>query len=562
MAFGLVLAACGETNPSASGSATPSPVATLAPFTATSYPATGPATCGAPADATHGAYTGEFKQIKALDRYTVEFDLCQPDVAFLSKIALGNFPINDLAYLDAHSQDKSIVREPNGTGPYIMSEWVSGDHITFQANPNYWGEQAKNQTLVFKWSPTPASRLADLQSGAVDGTDIAVKTDLSAIQNDSTLKLFPQPGLNTFYLGMNTLAPPWNDEKVRQAIAMGIDRQRIVDDLYPPGSQVADYFSPCAIPFGCVGNGWYGYDPTTAKQLLAEAGYPNGFVTTIQYSNLGQTYLPYPLLVARDIQSQLSELGIAATVEGQDPGTFLDSSSAGKLDGLFLAGWGVHYPDQTDFMDSLFGSGSGPEFGQPFDDIAAAITSGGATTSEADRTAAYTDVNNLLRQHVPVIPIAHAGSTDVFRADVSGAYASPLSTEQFSVMTPGNRNRLVWEQSAEPLGLYCADEVDANSLRACAQVMESLYGYTAAGAQPVPALATECSPNGDLTVWTCTLRDGVRFDDGAAFDANDVVASYAAYWDAENPNHVGRSGKFAPFSSVFGGFLNPPLPSP
>ena len=76
--------------------------------------------------------------------------------------------------------------------------------------------------------------------------------------------------------------------------------------------------------------------------------------------------------------------------------------------------------------------------------------------------------------------------------------------------------------------------------------------------QQIPALATSCDANADLTVWTCTLREGVTFHNGATLDANDVVLSYAAQWDMEHPLHVGRDGNFAYFSALFGGFLNEP----
>jgi ABC-type transport system substrate-binding protein len=128
-------------------------------------------------------------------------------------------------------------------------------------------------------------------------------------------------------------------------------------------------------------------------------------------------------------------------------------------------------------------------------------------------------------------------------------------------MKAGDRPTLVWMQNAEPLSMYCGDETDGETLRACEQVNESLYAYKVGGTEVEPALATECKPNTDLTVWTCTLRDGVTFHDGAAFDANDVVASYAAQWDTKNKNHVGRSGAFEYFPGLFGGFLNPPPPS-
>ena len=144
---------------------------------------------------------------------------------------------------------------------------------------------------------------------------------------------------------------------------------------------------------------------------------------------------------------------------------------------------------------------------------------------------------------------------------MTGAHSSPLSNETFSVMQAADRDTLVWMQNAEPLSLYCGDESDGETLRACEQIKESLYAYEVAGTEPIPALATECTPSDDLMTWTCTLRDGVKFHDGADLDANDVVLSYAVQWDAEHELHVGRSGAFEYFPGLWGGFLNPPPPS-
>jgi ABC-type transport system substrate-binding protein len=128
--------------------------------------------------------------------------------------------------------------------------------------------------------------------------------------------------------------------------------------------------------------------------------------------------------------------------------------------------------------------------------------------------------------------------------------------EVFARMQPADRQTLVFEQNAEPLSLFCADESDGESLRACEQSNEALYRYD--GANSVPALATECKANADSSVWTCTLRDGVKFHDGAALDANDVVASYALQWDTKNPLHKGRASSFDYWPGLWGGFLNPP----
>jgi len=114
----------------------------------------------------------------------------------------------------------------------------------------------------------------------------------------------------------------------------------------------------------------------------------------------------------------------------------------------------------------------------------------------------------------------------------------------------------VFEGNAEPLSLFCADESDGESLRACEQTNEALYRYD--GANSVPALATGCTANSDSTVWTCTLRDGVKFHDGSDLDANDVVATYALQWDTKNPLHKGRASSFDYWAGLWGGFLNPP----
>ena len=97
-------------------------------------------------------------------------------------------------------------------------------------------------------------------------------------------------------------------------------------------------------------------------------------------------------------------------------------------------------------------------------------------------------------------------------------------------------------QNAEPLSLFCADETDGESLRACEQINESLYALQDRRHRRRPGPGHESArANADSTIWTCKLRDGVKFHDGAALDANDVVASYAVQWDAEHPLHKGRA---------------------
>ena len=557
----IVVAACGGTTATPSpASPTTEPTAAVseAPFEAMTYPETGEAPCGT------APYTGNIKKISATDATTVVFDLCTPDVAFLSKIAFSAFGINDADWLrekidPSQNENQPIVSEVNGTGPYKLVAWNRGSDVTMERFDGYWGEAAKTQTAILKWNTEAAQRLVELQAGQVDGIDNVGPTDFPTVEGDSNLKLVPRTGLNVFYIGFNNKFAPFDNEQVRQAIAMGIDRARIVNTFYPPGSEVASHFTPCDIPNACVGPDWYEFDAAAAKQMLTDAGFDFSKTYPLSYRAAVRGYLPDPPVIATEIQAQLkTNLGINVQLDLQDDTTYLDNADEGLLEGLHLLGWGADYPDMTNFLDYHFGAGASAQFGDKFPDITAALAEGAAGTSDAAREPAYATANELVKQHVPMIPVAHGGSGLAYRADVDGAHASPLSNEKFSVMAPGDRTQLVFSQNGEPGGLYCADETDGEALRACEQMIESLYAYETAGTAAEPALAESCTPNTELTQWTCKLRAGVTFHNGATLDANDVVLTYAVQWDAAHELHKGRDGSFTYFSALFGGFLNPP----
>jgi ABC-type transport system substrate-binding protein len=508
-------------------------------------------------------YSGNLAKIEATDDKTVVFTLCAPDPAFLPKVAFSPFAINDADYLIAAVPDGSIVDNPNGTGPYVLEEWRRGSEVIFSAYPEYWGEAPASAQAVLRWSSEPGQKLIELQSGTVDGVDNPSADDLEGIAADPNLAVLPREGFNVFYLGMNNTAEPFTNEKVRQAISLGIDKQRIVDSFYAEGSTVADYFTPCFIPFACGGEQFPAFDAEAAKALLAEGLAELGLEAfpevPISLRVVDRAYLPFPEQVAVDIQDQLmANLGISTTIDVQESGTFIDNSDAGNLRGFHLLGWNADYPDPTNFLDYHFGPGASNQFGEGFPDIHAALQKGGTTADAAIREEAYAEANTLLAQHVPMVPIANGGSSTAWRADVEGAHSSPLGNEEFAAIGPGSDDQLVFMQSAEPIGMYCADETDGESLRACEQVMEPLYAFEVGGTATEPRLAKECTANEDASVWTCTLQDGVTFHNGAALDAKDVVTSYAVQWDAANPLHVGRDGSFTYFSSLWGGFLNPP----
>jgi peptide/nickel transport system substrate-binding protein len=501
-------------------------------------------------------YAGLFKEIAAVDKSTVRFTMCSPDPAFLAKVAFTSFGIEPSEYIQKTGGTGDLLEKPIGTGPYMLDAWTKGDNITFKRNDTYWGNKAKAPTLVFKWSTEAAQRLLELQSGTVDGIDNVAPDDFAKVKADSSLQLIERPALNVMYVGMNNTAKPFDNEKVRQAIAMGIDRARIVKNFYPAGSEVANYFSPCAIPNGCGGQDWYKFDPAAAKKLLADAGVPDGFETELAYRDVVRGYLPQPNQVAEDIQAQLKQnLNITITINKMESGAFLDAASAGKLP-MFMLGWGADYPDQTNFLDFHFGAGANDSFGKKHDDITAILKQAASLAGDDKRKPLYEQANDLVKQHVPMVPVAHGGSAVAFKADIKGAQTSPLGNEVFADMDPAGRDTFIWMQNAEPISLYCGDETDGETLRACNMITEGLYAYEKGGTKSVPALATACDPNADLTVWTCKLRENVKFHDGSDLDANDVVMSYYVQWDASSPLHKGNTGAYDYFSGLWGGFMN------
>lgn len=503
-------------------------------------------------------YGGLFKSIEAVDEQTVKFTLCYPDVAFPAKAAFSAFAINDTAYLESTGGGGDLIENPNGTGPYTLAEWRRGDQMVFQRNEEYWGDKAIPATLVFRWGAESAQRLVELQAGTVDGIDNVGPDDFATVEGDANLQMQLRSGTNIFYVGMNNNFPPFDNERVRQAFAMAIDRQRLVDNFYPPGSSVATQFMPPSIFGYSEGQTWYDYNPDEAKKILEEEGVLPGFKTAITYRDVVRGYLPNPGIVAQDLQAQLADIGVEAEIVVMESGAFIDAANQGTLDGFHMLGWGADYPDATNFLDFHFGPGASPQFGEGFQDIWDALKEGSTKATPEERQPFYDTANELIKQHVPMIPVAHGGNGAAFKADVENAYASDIGAEQFAIMNPGGREAFVWMQNAEPIGLYCADETDGESLRACEQVMQSLLAYEPGTGAVVASLATDWSANEDLTEWTFTLRDGVKFHNGATLDANDVVLSYGVQWDASHPLHVGRAGDFTYFSSLFNGLLNMP----
>lgn len=549
LVLALALAGCvnGATPSTSTTTATTNPV-TAATETVSGFDGMSlSAPCGTAANPTNlGA-------IEAVDQHTVVFTLCSPDGAFPVKAAFPSMAIQPAEHLQ--STAGSPLRQPVGTGPYRLIDWKTGDEIVMERFEGYWGDPALTETIVFRWLADATQRLEAIESGAVDGFAVSDE-DLSEIADQGEFDRFDQRDLNVLYLGLNRDIAPLNDDRVRAAIAMAIDKQAIVEELFPAGSVAADQFLPPELFGYANGLASHQYDPEKARALLIEAG-ADGLELALSYRDTPSRYLPDPAGVANAIRANLAEVGIFVSLTEMASGEFLDAVDTGELP-LYLLGWEATYPDPTDFLDFHFGAEASEQFGNHFVDVEEILAEAAAIADQPGRLDLYSQAAVLLDRYVPAVPIAHSGSEMAYLPDVEGAHASLLGTESFARVSADGRDSLVWMQANEPGSLYCADESDRDSFRACSQMLETLVAYDPDGNGLVQNLAETYSGDADGTVWTFNMRRGVEFHDGSELDANDVVASFAAQWDSTSPIHTGRTGDFVYFAILFGGFLNTP----
>ncbi len=500
-------------------------------------------------------YGGKLKAVEAMDPHMVRFTLCSPDPAFLAKIASPVFAIQDKGYLDEYQGDSAAMsRRPNGSGPYRLREYIPGEMLSLEINPEYWGVPPKEAALQFRWLTDSAARLDQISRNQADIIDRPPVSTYSSIRDDPALKLIYRPALNVSYLGMNNEHPPFNNERVRRAFSELIERQKIVNETYPLGSTVAEQFLSPVFGLGYTpGYLWLEYNPMDALALLKEANYDFSQVITLTYSSVSTDYLPDPEKTAHEIQVQLASAGIQIHLQEMEAAEFQNAIAEGEL-ALYLTSWSADYPDPANFYETVF-SAQSKAFGRPYNDIVFMAREAGSIADPEVRRSRYSRINELIKLHIPAIPLAHANTALVTNHLVQGLIVGPLFENLEDATTPEESLQVI--QAREPASLWPGDELDADTLRITRLIYDTLVEYESAGTGIKSSLANYWEANPERTVWTFYLRYGVKFANGAELDANDVVASFAAQWDAANPNHTGRTGQFQMFTRAFGGFLNP-----
>ncbi|MFN8460011.1 MAG: ABC transporter substrate-binding protein, partial [Anaerolineae bacterium] len=264
--------------------------------------------------------------IKVVDPSTVEFTLKQPDVTFLNKMAL-NFAFI-VPKEEVEKAGENFGHAPVGTGPFKLKEWKPGQYLVFERNPDYFYEGLPHLDGVrIEVGVEPDVALLRLEKDEIQMMgDPPPGADWTRITTDPawTNRLERSPQVNTTYIAINTTTPPFDNLKVRQALNYAIDKQRIVQ-LLNGRVTIANQILPPLMPGYDPDYKGYEYDPEKAKALLAEAGFANGFETSIECISVE----PQPKL-CESFQQDLDKIGIKLTINSLAAPNVIDDAGNGK----------------------------------------------------------------------------------------------------------------------------------------------------------------------------------------------------------------------------------------
>ena len=274
---------------------------------------------------------GPVVEIEVVDDYTVRLITSEPFAPLL--VHLTHTAASILNEKAVTEKGDDYGQSPVGTGPYKFKDWQSGDKITLERFDDYFQGAADIETVVFRNVPEGTNRTVGLETGEIDIAYDIEPVDKAKVEDHENLLLVEAPSFSSQYLGYNTKKAPFDNQKVRQAINYAVNVQEIIDVVLEGAGTIANGPLTDAI-FGANSDiAGYEYNPEKAKELLAEAGYADGFETTIWTNDS-----PVRETIATIVQAQLKEVGIEARTETVEWSKYLEETSAGNHD-MFILGW-------------------------------------------------------------------------------------------------------------------------------------------------------------------------------------------------------------------------------
>ena len=376
----------------------------------------------------------EIKGYKVIDDSTIEITLGKPDGAFLYAMAMAFTSVLPKEWVD--KVGKQIKRKPLGTGPFVIDHWTPGQEIVGTRNPNYW-ETGKPyvDTIKFDLTANPSTALLRLERGEVDVLGDGIPSaDYQRTKQDPTWGKFvyDAPEIAIYYVLMNVREKPFTDVKVRQAVNYAIDTSRI-QKLLGGQAKALNQILPEGMPGHQADKQYYTYDPAKAKQLLAEAGFPNGFKVTFYGHNVD----PFPKL-AQAVQNDLKAVGIDASIKLMDKATYWNLISLPQSHvGIGLTDWYMDFPDPSDFVGPLYThpieGGADVNFYQNAE-VDKLYAASGSELDPAKRIAMFVQMQDLIMADAPSAILFQPVWNGMYGKDVGGYYYHTVWNLQFQEM--------------------------------------------------------------------------------------------------------------------------------
>lgn len=376
-----------------------------------------------------GQFYGNLETVEAVGDYEVEMTLSSPFAPFMSNLAYPAGLIISPAAVEAHGVD--VGRNPSGTGAFSFVEWRSNESVTLKSNANYWDGAPTISGVVFRPIIEASTRVNELRAGGVDMIVEVTPDEVAGLRADSNFTVHQQAGPHVWFLILNALEAPFDDVRVRQAANHAINRVSLVDDVLQGSATVAN--SPTPPAFGSAHNSdiaGYAYDPERAKELLAEAGYPNGVDVTFYVTEGGSGMLD-PVPMGEAIQADLRAVGINAEIQTFEWNSFLGEVNPGMEGKANIAqmAWMTDEPSTLPFL--TLRTGAWPEEGgfnsgyysnPAVDELLEAAQ---VETDPAKRDQLYRDMQEIVVEDAPWVFVANAKQSVASVSAVSGFQLHP-----------------------------------------------------------------------------------------------------------------------------------------
>ena len=377
-----------------------------------------------------GFYYGSVKSVRKVNNTTVEFKLKNPDSAFLAALSVPTGAIVNPKV--ALAKGKTFALEGAGSGPYKLEKWNRGGQLILSGNTNYWGTKPALQKLVWVPIVQESQRAVALQSGTVDIVINPASENLAKLKSGG-FNVAQMAGPHVWWIGLNLKKAPFDNKLVRQALNYAIDRKAITEGvLYGTGTADAQPLAPMQLGYNPDVNP-YAYDVQKAKALLAQAGFPNGFSTTLLVPTSGSG-MQSPIQMGTAIQAYLSQIGVKVNIQQMDWGTFLSKIGAGAEKSnleMWELSWMDTAVDPAYVLDPLLaGSAFPPGFNTGFyknSSVDKLLIQGRSEPDPKKRGVLYQKAMAMINEDAPWLFVDHAQQIVAYNKNVQGFTLDPIS---------------------------------------------------------------------------------------------------------------------------------------